>query len=130
MTTKTKASNATAGRSGKTAKTDQATITPVANRKLVQEPAAKGRLLKLLAAPAETSKEAAPAPTKGPSRLATIVQHLQASTGASIAELCTATGWQAHSIRGAIAGALKRKGHVITSSVVDGVRRYQIKAAV
>lgn len=129
MTTKTKASNATAGRSGKIAKTDKATTTPVANRKLAREPAAEGRLLKLPAAPAETPKESAPAPTRGPSRLATIVQHLQASTGASIADLCTATGWQAHSIRGAMAGALKRKGHVITSSVVDGVRRYQIRAA-
>lgn len=128
MTTKTKASNATAGRSGKIAKTNQATTTPVANRKLAKEPAAKGRLLKLPAAPAETLTEAAPALTKGPSRLATIVQHLQASSGASIAELCTATGWQAHSICGAMAGALKRKGHVITSSVIEGVRRYQITA--
>jgi len=66
---------------------------------------------------------------KAPSRLAVIVEHLREETGASIAELCSATGWQAHSIRGAMAGALKRKGHIITSSVVDGVRRYAIAAA-
>ena len=33
--------------------------------------------------------------------------------GASLAELVAATGWQAHSVRGALAGSLKRKGHAI-----------------
>ncbi|WP_417497453.1 DUF3489 domain-containing protein [Maricaulis sp.] len=37
-----------------------------------------------------------------------------------------ATGWQAHSVRGALAGALRKKGHIITSTVDDGVRRYRI----
>ena len=44
--------------------------------------------------------------------------------GASIADLTSATGWQAHSVRGAMAGALKKKGHTITSEKADGVRRY------
>tara|TARA_R110002072_G_scaffold293835_1_gene463416 strand:+ start:1207 stop:1386 length:180 start_codon:yes stop_codon:yes gene_type:complete len=51
---------------------------------------------------------------------------LNQKDGASLAELCTATGWQAHSVRGAIAGSLKKKGHAITSEKIDSVRRYRI----
>ena len=47
-------------------------------------------------------------------------------TGASIDELASATGWQKHSVRGALAGTLKKKGHAISSDVIDGVRRYRI----
>jgi hypothetical protein len=49
--------------------------------------------------------------------------------GASLAELITATGWQAHSVRGALAGSLKRRGHDIRSEKVDGECRYSIGAA-
>ena len=45
--------------------------------------------------------------------------------GASIAEMTAATGWQSHSVRGALAGALKRRGLAIASEKVDGVRRYR-----
>jgi hypothetical protein len=39
------------------------------------------------------------------------------------------TGWQAHSVRGAIAGALKQRGHAISSTRVgDEPRRYRIEA--
>ena len=36
----------------------------------------------------------------------------------------SATGWQAHLVRGAIAGSLKRRGLIITSEKSDGVHRY------
>lgn len=49
--------------------------------------------------------------------------------GASIAEMTSATGWQPHSVRGALAGALRRRGLVITSEKVDGVRRYRSEKA-
>jgi len=55
-------------------------------------------------------------------RLATL---LARRNGASIDEMMSATGWQAHSVRGALAGALKRRGLVVTSEKVDGVRRYR-----
>lgn len=45
--------------------------------------------------------------------------------GASIAEMTAATGWQPHSVRGALAGSLKRRGLVITSEKIGGVRRYR-----
>ena len=39
--------------------------------------------------------------------------------------MMTATGWQQHSLRGAMAGALKKRGLTITSDKGDGVRRYR-----
>lgn len=51
---------------------------------------------------------------------------LRGPNGASIAELTEATGWQSHSVRGAMSGALKRKGLAVTSEVTVGVRRYRI----
>ena len=48
--------------------------------------------------------------------------------GATIDELVAATGWQKHSVRGAISGALKRKGHDIASRRSDGIRRYKLVA--
>ena len=68
------------------------------------------------------STSAAAAPT---SKLEQIIGLLQRPEGASLAELCKATGWQAHSVRGALAGALKGKGHVITSEKINDVRRYR-----
>lgn len=61
------------------------------------------------------------------SKLDQLVDLLRRPDGASVSELCGATGWQAHSIRGAIAGGLKRKGHVVASERIDGVRRYRIE---
>lgn len=49
--------------------------------------------------------------------------------GASIADMMSATRWQAHSVRGALAGSLKRRGLVITSRKVAGIRRYKGRAA-
>lgn len=59
-------------------------------------------------------------------RLDQIADLLKRTGGASLDELCAATGWQAHSVRGAISGALKKKGHTIVSERIDGVRRYRI----
>jgi hypothetical protein len=50
--------------------------------------------------------------------------------GASIQEMMQATNWQQHSVRGFLAGTVKRKlGFSLTSSKPeDGVRRYRIEA--
>ena len=46
---------------------------------------------------------------------------LQRPEGASLDEIVAATGWQAHTVRGAIAGALKRKlGLSVASEKVEG----------
>ena len=64
-----------------------------------------------------------------PSKLELILSMLRRSNGASLAELVAATGWQAHSVRGALAGSLRKKGHVILSEKNEGSRRYRIGAA-
>jgi len=59
---------------------------------------------------------------------AQVIDLLRRGEGATIEELAKATGWQHHSIRGVIAGALKKKlGFAITSQKVEsGGRRYRI----
>lgn len=47
--------------------------------------------------------------------------------GATIADMMAVSGWQPHSVRGAIAGSLKKRGLVITSAKDDGERRYRCK---
>jgi hypothetical protein len=61
---------------------------------------------------------------KGTSKLDTLAGLLCQESGVTVAELCAATGWRTHSVRGAMAGALKKRGLVITSTKADGERRY------
>lgn len=48
--------------------------------------------------------------------------------GASLDEMVTATGWLPHTTRAMLTG-LKKKGHVLTSEKLDGVRRYRATKA-
>ncbi len=59
---------------------------------------------------------------------ALLIDLLKRKGGATIAEAVKATGWQAHSVRGAMSGALKKKlGLTVTSATVEGRGRvYQI----
>ena len=66
---------------------------------------------------------------KPPTKLATVITLVSRAQGANLAELQAATGWQAHSVRGALAGALRKKGFVITSTVEDSVRYYRIETS-
>jgi Protein of unknown function (DUF3489) len=77
------------------------------------------------------AREAQPATIlpKAPSKLDQIAELLGRSGGASIPELVAATGWQQHSVRGAMAGTLKKRGLVISSDKIDGERRYRASAA-
>jgi hypothetical protein len=81
-------------------------------------------------APAET--EPAPkarTPREG-TKKATLIAMLRAPEGATIGEITAATGWQAHTVRGAFAGALKRKlGLEVSSEKVEGRGRvYRLEA--
>jgi hypothetical protein len=52
---------------------------------------------------------------------ATLIAMLRAPEGATIEEIAAATGWQSHTVRGAMSGALKKKlGLTITSQKVEG----------
>jgi Protein of unknown function (DUF3489) len=56
-------------------------------------------------------------------KLARLEAMLRRPDGATIEQLGKALDWQSHSVRGAIAGALKEKGCVVTSTVDDGKPR-------
>lgn len=63
------------------------------------------------------------------SKLDRIIRALSTPKGATIDQLTRLTGWQKHSIRGAIAGGLKkRRGLIITSKKVGDTRIYLIEA--
>jgi hypothetical protein len=62
-------------------------------------------------------------------KLATVVAMLRSPRGTTIEDLSKATAWQAHSVRGVIAGAIKKKLKLtVTSEKIDGVRTYRISA--
>jgi hypothetical protein len=62
-----------------------------------------------------------PVAIRAGTKQAQIIAMLQRREGASIAEMVEATGWLAHTVRGSISGALKRKlGLPITAEKVDG----------
>ena len=61
------------------------------------------------------------------SKLAKVIAMLRQPNGANIEALSKATGWQVHSVRGALSGAIKKKhGLAVTSMKTDGVRTYHI----
>ncbi len=47
--------------------------------------------------------------TRVNSKQAEVVRMLQRPEGATVRQICEATGWQAHTVRGAFAGAFKKK---------------------
>ena len=67
------------------------------------------------------------APTEKPvSKQDQVLALLRRQDGASIAEICAATAWQAHSARGFLSGALKKRLRidVISEKNQAGERRY------
>jgi hypothetical protein len=67
--------------------------------------------------------------TRSDSKLAILITLLSHKDGASIEQMMGSTQWQAHSVRGAMSGALKKKrGLEIASAKIDGVRMYRIVA--
>jgi hypothetical protein len=69
-------------------------------------------------------------PTKPPdseSKQARVLSMLRSPTGATIAAMMQATGWQQHSVRGFLAGVVRKRLKLkLTSKKVDGTRVYQI----
>ncbi len=81
--------------------------------------------------PADKPKGRTSPPAVRPgTKQALMIDLLKHKKGATIAEIVAATGWQPHSVRGAISGALKKKlGLAVTSEKVgDGSRVYRIAA--
>ena len=111
------------------------------SEKQASDKAAEGRIPKARAtnrrAPAATAPKAAKkpkAPTKPPAaarrgtKTAKILALLRRPAGASLPELRKATGWQPHSVRGFLSGAVKKKMGLHIDSVArdDGERAYRL----
>jgi uncharacterized protein DUF3489 len=81
-----------------------------------------------------TSARQIPAGKKKPAELKTkmskqdtVLALLKRSEGATIAVMMEATGWQAHSVRGFLAGVVRRKlGLKLQSDKADGERVYRV----
>lgn len=65
--------------------------------------------------------------TKPPTKAAIILDLLRRNEGATLDQLVSATGWLRHTTRAALTG-IKRKGHLLSSEKVDGVRTYRVAA--
>jgi hypothetical protein len=77
--------------------------------------------------PAETTSPK-PRRTRENSKQAQLIAMLKAPEGATIAEIVAAFGWQAHTVRGALAGALKKKLglNVVSEKVEPRGRVYRV----
>lgn len=66
--------------------------------------------------------------TRPGTKQATMIEMMRRPSGSTIEEIAEATGWQRHTVRGAISNALKKRlGLTITSSKDEGAtRRYRI----
>lgn len=66
-----------------------------------------------------------PAIAPGSTKANAVIELLSRAGGATLDQLVAATSWLPHTTRAALTG-LKKKGHVVTSEKLDGVRRYRI----
>jgi hypothetical protein len=81
---------------------------------------------------AATAKKTAPAPPvtapRQTSKTAQVIAMLQRKNGATLSEIMKSMGWQKHTVRGFMAGAMKKAGYVIESFKSEaGERTYRIK---
>lgn len=99
-------------------------------RRMAREPKANANVGQ---GPAETSEPSGLAKPKEPvsrahkpqTKTDLILGLLRREEGATLEQLVTATGWLPHTTRAALTG-IKRKGHVLSSEKVDGVRTYRV----
>jgi hypothetical protein len=100
---------------------DASSAQPTTKMSTRRSPALKGR--------SKSKNTHTPAARKG-SKTAKILALLARPEGASLKQLQKATGWQAHSVRGFLSGALKKKMRLRVDSKKreDGERAYRIAA--
>jgi hypothetical protein len=93
-----------------------------------------GRSKKSPARPQSSAKPknsaAAEATTRSGTKQARAIEMLRSKDGASIADLMKATDWQQHSVRGFLAGVVRKRLKLNLVSALDaGVRAYRVTGA-
>jgi hypothetical protein len=71
---------------------------------------------------AAKTKDAASAPREG-SKMAQVIALMQRKGGVTITEVMEKMGWQKHTVRGFVAGALKKAGYAVESFKPEGGER-------
>jgi hypothetical protein len=88
------------------------------------EPVVAAAVTKLRKAKPEAADAAKPVAIRAGAKQAQIITLLQRPGGAAVSELVAKTGWQPHTVRLAISGALKKKlGLPVTSGKIAGSGR-------
>ena len=76
---------------------------------------------------APKGKKAAKAPEasapRGGTKMGEVVGMMQRKNGATITEIMSAMGWQRHTVRGFVAGAMKKAGYTVESFKPEGGER-------
>ncbi len=89
---------------------------------VMPEPAAR-----VIDAPAVAEAAAGVAEPKG--KLGLVIALLRQPQGTTVEAMMAATGWQAHSVRGALSGAIKKgRGLTVLSEKSEGGRVYRVAA--
>ena len=75
----------------------------------------------------QNSKKATPGVVRAGTKQATAIEMLRSPGGTTIEALTKATQWQQHSVRGFLAGVVRKRLKLnLDSSVVDGQRVYRV----
>ena len=102
------------------------TNTQSASRDTARKTSRRTRKPAAEAQPLKTASAKPPHP-KGPTKGDLLVTLMRRPEGVTAAQMGEATGWQVHSVRGFIAGSVKKeRGLVVATEKVDGQTIYRI----
>jgi hypothetical protein len=100
-------------------------LVTVKENKTARPTSAASGLLDLAAK--ESDSRGSARPPQSESKQARVVSMLRSSTGATISAMMHATGWQQHSVRGFLAGVVRKRLKLkVSSKKVDGTRVYRL----
>jgi hypothetical protein len=124
--TKAKAKPTRNATTNKPARKKAVTLTVKAKRVVLSTPEkATAKLIPTAVATAMTKPG-----DRADSKQSRVLAMLRASDGTTIEAIMHATSWQQHSVRGFLAGVVRKKLNLdLDSEVIDGTRRYRIKQA-
>jgi Protein of unknown function (DUF3489) len=100
---------------------------PAAKRRTAALPKDKEKHKREKGPPLHQARASAQRPSHTESKQARAIAMLRAPGGATIEALMRVTGWQPHSVRGFLAGVIRKKlGLNLVSTAADGGRVYRI----